>query len=48
MDLKLDYARATIQNIFKIWKRPVSIRTIMDDKIKFYRFDGKEHTEKSI
>lgn len=47
IDLKLDYAKATIQNIFKIWKRPVSIRTIMDEKIKIYRFDGKDHTEKN-
>ncbi|MFN8674137.1 MAG: SpoVR family protein [Candidatus Sericytochromatia bacterium] len=46
-DLKVDYAKATIENIFKVWKRPVNLRTIMDGKNKYYRFDGSEHSEKT-
>lgn len=46
-DLKVDYTRATLENIFKVWKRPVNLRTLMDGKTKFYRFDGTEHSEKS-
>lgn len=46
-DLKVDYTRATLENVFKIWKRPVSIKTVVDAKSKIYRFDGKEHTEKT-
>jgi len=46
IDLKIDYAKATLENIFKIWKRSVNIRTIVDNKNKIFRFDGKEHLEK--
>jgi stage V sporulation protein R len=46
LDLKVDYAKATLENIFKIWKRPVNIRTIVDNKTKIMRFDGTEHSDK--
>lgn len=41
MDLKTDYSKATLENIFKLWKRPVNLKTIIDNKIKLLRFDGK-------
>ena len=42
MDLKLDYARDTLRNLERVWRRPVSILTIIDDKPKRIRYDGSE------
>lgn len=43
IDLKLDWANATLENIFKIWQRPVNLLTVVDEKGKILTFDGKEH-----
>ena len=43
-ELKLDYARATLENVFQLWKRPVHIETVLDDEITVLSFDGTEHT----
>jgi stage V sporulation protein R len=42
VDLKLNYARETLKNVEKVWRRPVSILTVIDDKPKRIRFDGQE------
>lgn len=47
IDLKIDWAYATMENIYKMWKRPVNLLTQVDDKGKILIFDGKEHTSKS-
>jgi stage V sporulation protein R len=41
-DLKLDYARDTLKHLERIWRRPASILTAIDDKAKRIRFDGSE------
>lgn len=43
-DLKVDYARDTLRNLERIWRRPASILTVVDDKPKRIRFDGSEVT----
>lgn len=43
VDLKLDYARATLANIYELWTRPVHIETIVDDVSRLLSFDGREH-----
>jgi stage V sporulation protein R len=43
-DLKLDYARDTLRNLERVWRRPTSILTVIDDKPKRIRFDGSEVT----
>ena len=42
VDLKLGYARDTLRNLERIWRRPVSILTIIDEKPKRIRYDGTE------
>ncbi len=42
MDLKLDYAEQTLMNLFKLWKRPVSIETILDEKKTILYYDGND------
>lgn len=44
VDLKLDYARDTLRNLERVWRRPTSILTMVDDKPKRIRYDGSEIT----
>jgi len=45
-DLHEENARATLTALERIWRRPVSILTVIDGKPKTLRFDGKDHAEK--
>ena len=42
LDLKMTYARDTLRNLERVWRRPVSLLTILDDKPKRIRYDGSE------
>jgi stage V sporulation protein R len=48
LDLQPNYMDATMQNLFKIWKRPVNLITIMDNEPQLFRFDGKEYTKHAL
>ncbi len=43
VELKIDHAQATLENIYKLWTRPVSIETTLDDEQCVLSFDGGEH-----
>ena len=43
VDLRNDYARETMASLVRIWKRPVSLATLVDGKRALLRYDGKEH-----
>jgi stage V sporulation protein R len=43
VELKLDYARDTLVNLEKLWRRPVHIETVLNDKLTVLTFDGTEH-----
>lgn len=47
MDLEPAKARDTLENLFKIWRRPVLIATASEGKGQLLRFDGSEHSEKA-
>ncbi len=38
-ELKLSYARDTLENVFKIWKRPVNLATVIDGCETMLRWD---------
>lgn len=42
MDLQPDYLKATLSNLYKIWKRPVNLETKVDEKTVIYHFDGEK------
>lgn len=44
VDLRLDYAREALKSLFRIWKRPVVIKTKFESRPVYLRFDGKEHS----
>jgi stage V sporulation protein R len=48
VDLKLDYARDTLQNVERLWRRPVNLVTRVEGRGTIMRFDGHEHTDKRI
>ena len=45
-DLRMDYARDTLTNLVRVWKRPVNLLSRIDGKGKLLRYDGREHAEK--
>lgn len=44
-DLKISEAHRTLENVFKVWKRTVNIKTIVQGEGRLLTYDGKEHTE---
>lgn len=42
-ELKLDYARDTLQNLQKLWSRPVHLESFVDDEKTLLSFDGTDH-----
>jgi stage V sporulation protein R len=47
VDLQPDHARATLTALQRIWRRPVSLISVFDNKSRLIRFDGKDHAEKA-
>ena len=45
VELKTDYARDTLANLYRLWKRPVHISTVMEDEPVTLSFDGSEHSK---
>jgi len=48
IDLKRDDAVDTLKNLGKIWKRPVHIETLFEEKPKLLSFDGKDLVETNL
>lgn len=48
IDLKLDEARDTLQNLYKIWSRPVHLETVLEGKKAILSFDGENHESTEI
>lgn len=42
VDLDMQFADQTMRNLYALWKRPVNLRTIYDEKMVIFHFDGKE------
>ncbi|MFK7819355.1 MAG: SpoVR family protein, partial [Planctomycetaceae bacterium] len=45
VELKQDYAEATLHNLVTLWLRPVHIETVVNDEPTVLSFDGKNHEE---
>ena len=48
IDLRLDYARDTLEHIFRLWTRPVHIKTVVEGKEKLLGYDGENHLERTV
>jgi stage V sporulation protein R len=42
-ELTIDYARATLTNLHRLWGRPVHIQTVLERHLAILSFDGHEH-----
>jgi stage V sporulation protein R len=42
-ELKVTEARDTLQNLYRLWTRPVHIETVLDEQVAVLSFDGHEH-----
>jgi stage V sporulation protein R len=48
VELKINYAQDTLENLYRLWSRPVHIETVLEGATTVFSFDGREHkTEKS-
>lgn len=45
IDLRRDYAEATLKNLFTIWHRPVHVDTVVEGVPKLMTFDGETYKE---
>jgi stage V sporulation protein R len=43
VELKLDYAKGVLENLFKLWTRPVHVATVIDERAMLLSYDGTEH-----
>ena len=48
VDLRLDYAQDVLKNLFKIWSRPVHVRTVVEDRPTLLSFDGTVHSTEPV
>ncbi|MEE8142548.1 MAG: SpoVR family protein, partial [Planctomycetota bacterium] len=48
MPLRLDYARATVENLHALWGRTVHLQTLVDGKSKLLSYNGSRHEEKLL
>jgi stage V sporulation protein R len=43
-DLRHDYAKETLQALVRVWKRPVTLATKLENKPVALKYDGSEHS----
>lgn len=43
VELQLDYARDTLENLQRLWNRPVHLETVLEDNKVVLSFDGSDH-----
>lgn len=47
VDLQPDYTSETMKNLFKVWTRPIALKTVMEGQSKIFRFDGQDLKEQN-
>ena len=48
VELRVDYAEATLQRMFSIWSRPVHLQTQLGERLSILSYDGSTHTSRAI
>jgi len=48
IELRVDYARATMENLFKVWSRPVHVETVVGETPTLFSWDGSNHRERTL
>lgn len=48
VDLRTDYAREVLKAVHRLWKRPVEVHTMFENKPTVLRYDGTEVSQKAL
>ncbi len=48
VELKQDYARDTLANLQRLWKRPVHVETVVDDVLTRLSYNGNAYSTKTL
>ena len=48
IELRQDYARDVLHALFRVWRRPCNIETIVEEKGRLFSYDGKEHKDVAV
>ena len=48
VDLDMNYARGVLKALHRVWKRPVNIESLFDDKGLLLSYDGEDFTEEAV
>ncbi|HEX5132950.1 MAG TPA: SpoVR family protein, partial [Candidatus Krumholzibacteria bacterium] len=48
VELRMDYAQATMQALHSIWTRPVHLQTMVGETAAILTFDGAGHSQRAI
>ena len=48
IEMQPDYMQETMKNMFKIWKRPVHLTTVLDEEAKLVTFDGEKFSMQNV
>src|SRR5947207_846610 len=48
VDLEVSEARDTLQNMYRVWQRPVSLETIVEDQPRLLTYDGDKFKEEDL
>jgi stage V sporulation protein R len=47
-DLRLDHAKDTLENVQKIWGRPVHLESVWEKRPKVMSYNGRKHSERTL
>jgi stage V sporulation protein R len=48
IDLKMDWALETLENLEAVWTRPVHLETVVEEKEVLLSFDGEDHSARGV
>jgi stage V sporulation protein R len=48
VELRIDYAKATLERIYGIWTRPVHLQTRVGDSHTLFTYNGSTHSDKTL
>jgi len=48
IDLDIKYAKETLKALYRLWRRPVHVESVIDDDPILFSFDGEQSTQQTI
>jgi stage V sporulation protein R len=48
VELRMDFARSTLEALFRVWTRPVHVQTVAGETITLLSYDGTTHRDRAL